>query len=376
MSSSSQLLPPRVPHLIIAVVSLASLSVFPAVCGANSPDGPSNSDSKTCDGQSSCLAASSIIPLTFLVLTFLVLLMWCALHVCCDFPCCCCCGCRVPRCNCLRCFGSTTQQSQVHTHLHAEDVPLTHPVLASPADHLAPLVRPPPASPHYRPYKGNYRIGKNHHLQPFTLHLHFDYATNPRTLSGHGVDDGQSFTITDATFTVNSAGEHRCVFVERFGDGSRYVFYGVWDAGRGVEERWSGFWLRESGVLQQGTFSFQWDEAADEQMREARLAGETDVDGWMERRVREQLAARERRYIVLRGLEERKEATDGTAAATRWGGREEGGHEATAIEIMEMRFSRANHSCVGGCEVGRSDGGCNSGTRSEADRRLNAKQRT
>ena len=257
-------------------ILLAALCLlFVAVCGADSPDGPSNPDTTACEGQSSCLATGSIIPLTFLVLFVLILLLWCALHICCNFPCCCSFGaCRVPRCSSFfRCFSSTTQQSQVHTHLHAEDVPLTHPILASPAAHLAPLVRPPPSAPHYRPYKGNYRIGKNHHLQPFTLNLHFDYSSTPRTVSGHGVDDGQSFTLSDATFTVDSRGEHRCVFVERFGDGSRYVFYGVWEAGWNVDERWSGFWLRESGAPQQGTFSFQWDEAADEQLTAGQTGG-------------------------------------------------------------------------------------------------------
>ena len=239
----------------------------------------------------------------------------------------------------------------MHSHLHAEDIPLTHPILAFPPAHLAPLINPPPTAPHYRPYKGAYRIGKNHHLQPFTLNLHFDYSTSPRTLTGHGVDDGQSFTLTEASFTVSGSGEHRCVFVERFADGSRYVFYGVWEGGWNVDERWSGFWLRESGTQQQGTFSFQWDEAADEQMQAARQAGETDVDGWMERRMREQLAARERRYIVLRGLEERKEATDGTAAARR-GGRDVEGREATAIEIMERRLNRPT---VAPLEVARLD---------------------
>ena len=330
------------PHHVILLWFLAPLclSLLPStVCSSSSPNDASSSDSTACDAQSSCLTASSVVPLTLLVFICLVLLLWCALHVCCNFPCCCCCACRMPHCNMLRCCGSTTQQSQVHTHLHAEDIPSTHPILASPAAHLAPLIRPLPSDPVYRPYKGSYRIGKNHHLQPFTLNLRFDYSANPRTLTGYGVDDGQHFTVTDAVFTVNQVGEHRSVFVERFGDGSRYVFYGVWEAGWNVDERWSGFWLRESGAQQQGTFSFQWDEAADEQIRAARQAGETDLDGWMERRAREQLAARERRYIVLRGLEERKEATDGRTAARR-AAPVDGERDGTAIEIMQRRLNQ------------------------------------
>ena len=327
------------------------VSLLPAaVSGSNSANGPSDADTTACGGQSTCLSAGSIIPLTFLVLFILVLLLWCALHICCNIPCCCCCccSCRMPSCGLLRCCRPTVNQSQVHSHLHADDIPLTHPILASPAAHLVPLISPPAVSSQYRPYKGAYRIGKNHHLQPFTLNLRFDYRSNPRTVSGHGVDDGQAFTITDGSFTVSSGGEHRCVFVERFGDGSRYVFYGVWDGSWDADERWSGFWLRESGTQQQGTFSFHFDEAAEERMTAARQAGETDVED--ERRAREQLAARERRYIVLRGLEERKEATDGTARARR-GEREEEGREATAIEIMERRLNRPTTVAVDGARA-------------------------
>ena len=322
------------------LLALAVFVVSPSLCSADSS--ADSGEESSCAGQSSCLSAGSIIPLTFLVIFVLIMLLWCALHICCNFPCCWSCArggqCRTPRCSSFfRCFSNTTAQSQVYTHLHADDVPLSHPVLSSPSVHLAPLVAPPRTAPHYRPYKGSYRIGKNHHLQPFTLNLRFDYTTSPRTLAGHGVDDGQSFTLHDAAFTVSSSGEHRCVFVERFGDGSRYVFYGVWD-GWQAEERWSGVWLRESGAQQQGSFTFQFDEAADEQMRAAREQGETDMDGWMERRMREQLAARERRYIVLRGLEERKEATDGPAAAQR--GEREPEEGLSAIELMERRLSR------------------------------------
>ena len=328
------------PSLRHALLASAVLVVAPALCSADSS--ADNGAESSCAGQSSCLSAGSVIPLTFLVIFVLVLLLWCALHVCCNFPCCWSCGrggqCRTPRCSSLlRCFSNTTAQSQVYSHLHADDVPLSHPVLSSPSARLAPLVAPARTAPHYRPYKGSYRIGKNHHLQPFTLNLRFDYTTSPRTLAGHGVDDGQSFTLSDAAFTVDGSGEHRCVFVERFGDGSRYVFYGVWD-GWNADERWSGVWLRESGAQQQGTFTFQHDEAADEQMRAAREQGETDMDGWMERRMREQLAARERRYIVLRGLEERKEATNGTTAAQRSQREPEEG--LSAIELMERRLGR------------------------------------
>ena len=336
------------PHLVRPLIFFVGSAVLPAVCGAQSADGPSSAGSTACENQT-CLPTGSVIPLSFLVLFFLILVLWCALHVCCNIPCCCCCGCKLPPWRVFHCCASSPQ-AQVHTHLHAEDIPLTHPILASPAAHLAPLVRPPPTAAHYRPYKGSYRIGKNHHLQPFTLNLHLDYNSSPRTMSGHGVDDGQSFTVTDASFTVDGSGSHRCVFVERFSDGSRYVFYGVWEGGWDADERWSGFWLRESGVQQQGTFSFQYDEAAEEQINQARQAGETDVDGWMERRMREQLAARERRYIVLRGLEERKEAADSTATA-RHGERREEGREATAIEIMERRLNRPTTAALDGARL-------------------------
>ena len=195
--------------------------------------------------------------------------------------------------------------SQVHLHLHPGDSPTSLP-LSSPT-------LPWSLTPY--PFVGNYRIGRNSHLSPFTLLAHFHPLPYPRRLTGSGVDGGTAFAVVDGVWTVEGE-EHRCVFRELFEDGSGYLFTG--QCGDGEGGRWKGHWWKEGGA-QTGVWSMQpdeerWKTMREEEERRQMRREEGDAAAWLEEGEQRGGALTEsrerRRSLMVRGeLEEQKEVT-------------------------------------------------------------------
>ena len=260
---------------VVAVVSALLLLSLPQAVVAQSVGSGSSSPSSSaacCDAsESSCCSSSapSLIALTFVILFFAVLLAWCGLRVCQHAVLTGHSSARFASALSLLSKLKPASAPQIHTHLHPLDSP-----------HVSPPAHP--SSLHPFPFVGQYRIGSNSHVSPFTLTLSFHHDRYPRRISGSGTDESQSFAVEDGLLTLSEDGqEQRCSFVERFTDGSRYVFTG--QCRDGLSQSWKGRWWKEGGE-QAGVFAFEPDNAKWETWkREGRLPSEAAADDEQQR---------------------------------------------------------------------------------------------
>ena len=297
----------RLP-LLPVLLFLCSSSVAAAPTAPSVPQSSPSSSCSDSDGSSSaCIgstSAAAVVALIFVGVVCAFLLLWCSIRVLA--------GCQStttaatrPPSSSLCCLPWRRRPTpQVHLHLHPSDSPSSIPSSSPPL--------PWCASPY--PFLGHYRIGRNSHLSPFTLLAHFQPSPYPRRLLGSGVDGGSAFTLVDGVWTVEGV-EHRCVFRERFEDGSGYLFTGQCTEGEGG--RWKGHWWKEGGA-QTGLWSMQPDEdrwramqAEEEEERRRRREGGDATSGGGEGGQGSGLRGwRGRRSPVVRWeLEERKEVT-------------------------------------------------------------------